>query len=213
LPEHATITDMTTRLIDLRVLELLTARLCHDLIGPVAAIANGVELLGEDDPEFVRDAVALVGDSARKANARLQFYRFAYGFRGGGLTGPAPHRLASELFAETAIACDYGVEARALPVERQKLACLMLAVAGEGLPRGGRLALGVGDGEPRVDARGDGSGPSPEVRDALTLAAPVEELTTRSAGAYFTGLIAAVQGLQLAINDKQGGFELAAKPS
>jgi len=40
---------MTMRLIDLRVLELLTARLCHDLIGPVAAIANGVELLGEDE--------------------------------------------------------------------------------------------------------------------------------------------------------------------
>ena len=79
------------------------ARLCHDLIGPVAAIANGVELLGEDDPDFVRDAVALVGNSARKANARLQFFRFAYGFGGGGLAGPAPHQLAAEYFAETAI--------------------------------------------------------------------------------------------------------------
>ena len=89
-----------THIIDLRVLELLTARLCHDLIGPVAAIANGVELLGEDDPDFVRDAVALVGDSARKAITRLQLYRFAYGFSGGGLAGAAPHQLAAELFEE-----------------------------------------------------------------------------------------------------------------
>src|SRR5215217_2222119 len=107
-----------TRLIDLHVLELLAARLCHDLIGPVAAIANGVELLAEDDPEFVRDAVTLVGDSARKANRRLQFYRFVYGFGGGSLTGPAPHQLAVEFFAETAIDCDYGAGVRALPLDQ-----------------------------------------------------------------------------------------------
>ena len=203
---------MTTRLIDLRVLELLTARLCHDLIGPVAAIANGVELLGEDDPDFVRDAVALVGDSSRKANARLQFYRFAYGFRGGGLTGPAPHQLAVEYFAETATACDYAAAARALPVERQKLACLMLAVAGEGLPRGGRLAVAVGDAGPRVEATGDGTGPSPEMRAALTLAAPIEALTTRSVGAYFAALIADAQNLRLTTADRPGGFNLVASP-
>jgi histidine phosphotransferase ChpT len=204
---------MATRLIDLRVLELLAARLCHDLIGPVAAIANGVELLGEDDPEFVRDAVALFGDSARKANARLQFYRFAYGFGGGGLTGPAPHQLAAGFFAETAIHCDYSASASALPIERQKLACTMLAVAGEGLPRGGHLALGVRDAEPWIAASGDGDGPSPEARAALLLAAPVEALTTRTVGAYFAGLIASAQGLRLGIADRSGGFELAAAPA
>ncbi len=83
----------------LRVVELLAARLCHDLISPVAAIANGAELLGEDDPDFVREAVALVSSSARDANTRLQFFRFAYGFGGGGLAGPAPHLLAAEYFA------------------------------------------------------------------------------------------------------------------
>ena len=87
----------------LRVVELLAARLCHDLISPVAAIANGAELLGEDDPDFVREAVALVGNSAREANARLQFFRFAYGFGGGGLAGPAPHLLAAEYFAGSVI--------------------------------------------------------------------------------------------------------------
>jgi histidine phosphotransferase ChpT len=201
-----------TRPIDLRVLELIAARLCHDLIGPVAAIANGVELLGEDDPDFVRDAVALVGDSARKANARLQFYRFAYGFGGGGLTGPAPHQLAAELFAETAIECDYGADARALPIGRQKLACTMLTVAGEGLPRGGRLALGVGAAGPKIDASGEGNGPSPDARAALLLEAPVSALTTRTVGAYFAGLIAEAQDLRLRIADTSGGFELVAEP-
>src|ERR1700726_3963388 len=130
-----------TQPVDLRVLELLAARLCHDLIGPVAAIGNGVELLADEDPDFVRDALALVEESARKANRRLQFYRFAYGFGGGGLTGPAPHQLAHEFFAETAIGCDYAANARDMPLQRQKLACVMLAVAADGLPRGGSLQL------------------------------------------------------------------------
>ena len=197
-----------TRPIELRVLELLAARLCHDLIGPLAAIANGVELLGEDDPDFVRDAVALVGDSARKANARLQFYRFAYGFSGGGLTGPAPHQLAAEFFAESATECDYGAALRELPVGQQKLACAMLAAAGEGLPRGGRLALALGAAGPEVEASGEGTGPSPEARAALALAAPVEALTTRTVGAYFAGLLAEMQGLRIAVSDRPGGFRL-----
>lgn len=199
-----------TRPIDLRVVELLAAKLCHDLIGPVSAIANGVELLGEDDPDFVKDAVALVGDSARKANRRLQFYRFSYGFSGGGLTGPAPHRLATEFFAETAIECDYGAPASALPLDQQKLACAMLAVAGEGLPRGGRLALGIGAAGLEVDAIGTGAGPSSEARAALSLAVPVVELTTRTIGAYFAGLLAEAQSLRLVVDDTAGGFRLRA---
>ena len=94
---HAKI-DVMSVTAPLRVFELLAARLCHDLISPVAAIANGAELLGEDDPDFVREAVALVGNSARNANARLQYFRFAYGFGGGGLAGPAPHQLAADVF-------------------------------------------------------------------------------------------------------------------
>jgi histidine phosphotransferase ChpT len=197
-----------TRLIDLRVLELLAARLCHDLIGPVAAIANGVELLAEDDPEFVRDAVALVGDSARKVNRRLQFYRFVYGFGGGMLTGPAPHLLAAEFFAESPIECDYGAGVRALPVDQQKLACAMLTVAGEGLPRGGRLALALGPAGPEVEAVGEAPGPSPEARAALALAAVPADLTSRTVGAYFAGLLAEAQGRRLTVAERPGGFRL-----
>jgi histidine phosphotransferase ChpT len=197
------------RPIELRVLELLAARLCHDLISPVSAIANGVELMAEDDPEFVRDAAALVGDSARKVNRRLQFFRFTLGFGGGGMTGPAPHVLAAEFFAESGVVCDYGAEARALPAERQKLACAMLTCAGEGLPRGGRLALGVGVSGPEIDATGAGSGPSPEQRVALALATAASELTTRTVTAYFAGLLADVQGCRLVVADQPGGFRLA----
>ena len=196
------------RTIDLRVVELIAARLCHDLIGPISAIGNGVELLADDDPDFVKDAVSLVGDSARKASSCLQFYRFAYGFSGGGLTGPAPHQLAAELFADTAIECDYRAEARALPIDQQKLACAMLALSGEGLPRGGRLVVGAGTVGPEVEATGAGHGPLPEVRAALALATPTAELTSRTVGGYFAGLLAEAFGWRLVIADQPGGFRL-----
>jgi histidine phosphotransferase ChpT len=199
-----------TRAIDLRVVALLAARLCHDLIGPVAAIGNGVELLAEEEGEFARDAVALIGDSAKKANARLQFYRFAYGFNGGGLTGPAPYLLAEGFFAETAIACDYRSDLRVLPLDRQKLACAMLAMAGEALPRGGRVVATAGASGPEIAATGQGAGPSSELRAALALEATPAALTSRTVGGYFAGLLAAAQGLRLVVADQPAGFRLSA---
>ncbi|HLY46689.1 MAG TPA: histidine phosphotransferase family protein [Stellaceae bacterium] len=200
--------------VDLRIVELMAARLCHDLIGPVAAIGNGVELMAEEAPDFVGEAIALVGDSARKANKRLQFYRFAYGFSGGGLTGPPPHVLAVDFFAESAIVCDYGAAARILPLDQQKLACAMLAVAGEALPRGGRLALEVeAAGQAiglAVEAVGEGRGPSPEIRAALQLGVPVGELNSRAVGGYFAGLLGEALGWRLDVADRPGGFRLAA---
>src|SRR5882672_12277112 len=68
---HASMTSMAL-MIDMRVCELLTARLCHDLAGPIAAIGNGAELLDDEDPDFVRQAATLIGDSAGTAAKRLQ---------------------------------------------------------------------------------------------------------------------------------------------
>src|SRR3984893_5429611 len=99
-------------MVDIRVLELLAARLCHELISPVGAIANGVELLGEDDPEFVRDAMALIGQSARKAGQRLPFYRFAYGTSATGeAAGPDPRALVGGLFEGGKLSCVWHAEA------------------------------------------------------------------------------------------------------
>jgi histidine phosphotransferase ChpT len=194
----------------LRVVELLAARLCHDLISPVSAIANGAELLGEDDPDFVREAVALVDSSARNANARLQFFRFAYGFSGSGLAGPAPHLLAAEYFAGSAVICDYREAARALPLGEQKLACAMLLVAGEALPRGGRLVVDAASEGPEIDAIGDTVTLPAEARSALARTTDPAELTTRTVTPYFAGLLAAAQGRTLVVSDRPGGFSLGA---
>jgi histidine phosphotransferase ChpT len=201
--------------IDIRVAELLAARLCHELISPIAAVGNGVELLGEEDADFVRDALSLVADSAQKAARRLQFYRFAFGFAGSGaLAGPPPHQLAAEFFADTRVVCDYPEAARNLPLPWQKLACNLLAVGAEALPRGGHLRLdAIGDGA-AVDGEGEGAMPSPEMRSALALATPVEELGSRTIGAYFAGLLAAALGRNITVTGSvPGRFRLSVAPT
>ena len=187
----------STGTVDLRVLELLTARLCHELSGPIAAISNGVELLAEEDPSlgsapnpaFLHDAVGLVSESARRARLRLQFYRFAYGFSSGStIAGPAPHEIATGFLAATNISGDYAEGIRMMSPDWQKLACNLLSVGADALPRGGRLVLT--DDPLSLEAVGEPAALSAEAREALMLATPIADLTARTVQPYFTGLLA-----------------------
>jgi histidine phosphotransferase ChpT len=194
--------------IDMRVCELLAARLCHDMAGPIAAIANGAELLDDDDPDFAREAAALIGDSARTAAKRLQLFRYVFGFSRGAHAGPPPHALAGEYFAGSAIQCDYPDSVRELEPEWQRLACSLLFVGAEGLPRGGRLALETSPGGLVLTATGEGEGPLAESREALARAASVGELTSRGVCAYFAGLLAEGLGRRLELTVEPGSFRL-----
>ena len=198
-----------SRQIDLRVLELLTARLCHELSGPVAAINNGIELLSEEGADLLGEAVPLVSDSARRAAARLRFFRFAYGYsERSANAGPAPHEVATGFFAENRIVFDYPADARLLPLDWQQLACNLLAVARDALPRGGRLALTA---RPlAVEAVGEAVLLSPEMRVALALETPSNELTARTVHPYFTALLALALGRRLIATSEPGRLRLAA---
>src|ERR1700761_5517418 len=68
--------------IDLRVLELLASKLAHDLVSPVSAINNGVELIEDIGGSVVDEAMKLIGDSAQHASRRLRLFRMAYGRAG-----------------------------------------------------------------------------------------------------------------------------------
>jgi len=207
------------RPLDMRVLELLTARLCHELSGPIAAINNGVELLadepaaetGGEDPNFAQSALAVVGDSAHRAANRLQFYRFAYGFgRGGGMVGSSPGDLARLLFEGTRIICDYAESTRALPLDGQKLACNLLLVGTEALSGRGTLALTDGPAGLNLKATGETAALPPETSAALVLATPVEALSSRTVQAYFTGLLAEALGCRLIRAAEPGQIRLTA---
>jgi histidine phosphotransferase ChpT len=184
--------------VDMRILELLASRLCHEMSGPVAAVNNGIELLAEEEADFQSDALTLVGDSARRASLQLQFYRFAYGYScGRAMAGAAPPELAARFFDATGIACDYGETVRLLPLDIQKLACNLLLVGAETLSRGGSLTLSDGPQGLDLEVAGETVFLSPEISAALVLATPVATLTARTVQAYFTGLLAETLGCSL----------------
>lgn len=195
---------------DLRLISLLTARLCHELVTPITAIGNGAELIVEGDADFAHEATALVADSARRAASRLQFYRFAYGFGGGDLApGLAPSDLAIGFFEASGIAVSYPAAVRQLPLEWQKLACNLLLLGREGLPRGGALSLEKDAAGPGLQAIGDSAALAADFRTALALEAPTQALTVRTAQACFTGLLARSLGCRLKATAAQtGGFRL-----
>jgi histidine phosphotransferase ChpT len=199
-------------MLDLRVCQLLTSRLCHDLSGPIAAISNGAELLGDDDPDFAREAAGLIAESGRTAAKRLQLFRFVYGFNQGALAGPPPHALVGEYFAGTAIACDYPAAARDWLLERQRLAGNLLIVAGDALPRGGQLSLKAEADGVLVEGSGDGGGPSAEACAALNPATPVDVLTSRTVVFYIAGKIAEALGWRLIVSTEPGRFRIGTAP-
>jgi histidine phosphotransferase ChpT len=193
----------------LRLLALVSARLCHELSGPIAAINNGVELIAEEDSGFIGDAMALVNDSARRARDRLQFYRFAYGFSDAAMgAGPAPHELWRGFFDPSRIASDCAENIWSLSPHWQKLACNLLAVGADILPRGGHVTLAYGP--LTLEAMGEAAALSEEASAALMLRAPVSRLTARTVHAYFTGLLAKSLGCRIVATAEPGRVQITA---
>ena len=189
--------------IDFRVLELLCGRLCHDLISPVGAINNGIELLDDDDPEFVKEAMTLIGQSAKKAGQRLQFYRFAYGTAGTGASGGSAvdaRDCVQALLDGGKVRCEWDAAVSALPLAWQRLACNLVVLAAEALPRGGTVSVQA-KGSPglEITAEGDSLKLPDEQRAALDAAMMPEDLTARSVHAFYTNRLAQQIGARLGL--------------
>jgi histidine phosphotransferase ChpT len=63
---------------------LLCSRLCHDLLSPVGALNNGLELMAdEQDPDMRERCLELLSESAKASANKLKFFRLAFGAGGG----------------------------------------------------------------------------------------------------------------------------------
>ena len=134
-------------LVDMRVTQLLSSRLCHDLIGPVSAVQNGTELIDEMGSDAEGDALRLISMSADQLSARLAFFRVAFGM--GGLSGVKPmvvevREIAFAYFNGGRVALDWKKEKDTsfdlnTPLSILKLLMNLLLVGIDALPRGGVL--------------------------------------------------------------------------
>jgi histidine phosphotransferase ChpT len=198
---------------DLQILELVCSRLCHDLISPVGAVGNGLELMAEEgDAELLEDARRLVESSTHRASALLQMYRSAYGNAGNQPSFGAGEavKLAREALDSSRIEFRADLPAVAdWPQGFGKLLLNAILTTVEWLPRGGVLSLTASEtsGKAAFDLTTEGqqAGYSSDVARLIALDRRTVELTAHNIQPYLTGLIAANHKYRLELSQPAAG--------
>jgi histidine phosphotransferase ChpT len=187
---------------DIRVVELLCSRLCHELVSPVGAINNGVELMEEMGDEMGEEAMRLIAHSAQVTARRLQVLRLAYGAAGTEASSFAEVRTAaSNYLADTKITLDWpaGAVDDTFAGSRgtAKVLLNLIVLAEESLAYGGRLALSGSASSVTVSAIGRAAALKPEIQAAFAGGVEPAALSPRSVHAYATRRFADHYGLSV----------------
>jgi histidine phosphotransferase ChpT len=190
----------------LELAALLCSRVCHDLISPVGAIVNGLEVLDDDpkpdDREFALD---LIRKSAKTASARLQFCRLAFGAAGSAGAqidlGDAQN-MAKGHFEDGKITLAWNLPRLLLPKNRVKLLLNLLVIAQQTIPRGGVLTVdSLGEGEAmgfRITAAGLNARVSQPVADLLASGSS-NAVDAHAVQPYYTRLLADACGISISL--------------
>ncbi|MDN2567801.1 histidine phosphotransferase family protein [Aquibium sp. A9E412] len=190
---------------------LLCSRVCHDIISPVGAINNGLELLDEGGAD--EEAMMLIRASARNASARLQFARIAFGAAGSaGMqidTGDA-ESVATAFIRNEKPELEWRGARALLPKNAVKLLLNLLLVANAAIPRGGKLTVELAelDSAPvfTITARGPMVRVPPKFLELHSGGAPSEPIDAHSVQFYYTLLLARETGM--AIDMRAGAEEI-----
>lgn len=182
---------------------LLCSRLCHDLVSPVGAINNGLELLSGEKDETMREAVFdLIEKSTQQTSNKLQFFRLAFGAAGGfssHLDTREAEKSLRAFLAGSKIELNWNVTANELTKGGVKLLLNLSLVAAEALIRGGTLTVEFAAGTDatvsiRVVAEGERVIFSDEVRAAVLGQSAEDDLEPRLAPAFLASVVAAELG-------------------
>lgn len=207
---------------------LLASRVCHDVISPVGAIVNGLEILeDEKDAEMRAEALNLIRASAQNASARLQFCRLAFGAVGSAGasidTGDA-EKVARGLFSDPKIRLDWRAARVLMPKNKVKLILNLCLIGAASIPRGGevvvetfeRRADGAEATTPALELHVRASGPNAKL-PARTLAILAghegEPIDAHAIQPYYALLVARVAGMALRIDADAKTVAIVAVPS
>ena len=198
-------TDIKLEALDLAA--LLCSRVCHDVISPVGAIVNGLEVMDLENDEAMRaDALKLVRESAARASSRLQFARLAFGAAGSAgasIDLGAAQAVARTYFDDEKAELVWDAPRLFLPKNKVKLLLNLLLLAGPAIPRGGTIKVvvdGVVDQDANaitVTATGPNARIPPHAADLLAGRSPSGGIDAHAIQPYYTGLIARAAGMQV----------------
>jgi histidine phosphotransferase ChpT len=192
---------------------LLCSRVCHDVISPVGAIVNGLEVLEDENDPAMRDfAFDLIRKSSRQASARLQFARLAFGAAGSAGAsidlGDA-EQVARGLFQDDKITLTWSSPRALLPKNKVKLLLNLLVTAISAIPRGGVIdvavtgAAGMGDAPTvafTLKSKGLNARIPPHV-EALLAGAPESGIVdAHGVQTYYAGLVARAAGMRVSLS-------------
>jgi histidine phosphotransferase ChpT len=191
---------------------MLCSRLCHDMLSPVGALANGLELLAEEKDAAMRaQVVELLEQSARISTDKLKFFRLAFGAAGGfGEAIPIDEAKAviNALAADNKrVTLNWAIADPSLPKPAVKVLLNLAQIALESLVRGGTLDIGAERREGAVEivarAKGDRIAFDENIGRALQGDLASHEITSRTAAAHMIALVAEelAGGLQYKLAD------------
>ena len=196
---------------------LVCSRVCHDVISPVGAIVNGLEVFADEKDEKMKEvALDLIRKSAIQASARLQFARIAFGAAGSAGAqidlGDAAE-VTQGFFADERLKVVWNLPRTLLPKNRVKLLLNLLMIASAAIPRGGTLTVDpIGEGEGmgfRLQAEGALARIPPKA-EALLAGTPAESLDAHVIQPYYAGLLARAARVKVAIASEGGAIVLTA---
>lgn len=200
---------------------LLCSRVCHDLISPVGAIGNGLEVLEDDnDPSMREFALDLIRKSARTASARVQFARIAFG--ASGSAGAAidladAEKLSRNMYADEKPELSWSAPQALFPKNKVKLLLNLVVIAATAIPRGGLIDVKVtGDGDaPEMVIRAKGSHARIPPHAEELIAGTPENGAIDSHGilAYYAGLVARAAAMTVTFSIEGDEVTIRAVPA
>ena len=200
---------------------LLCSRVCHDVISPVGAIVNGLEVLEDEKDESMRVfALDLIKKSSKQASARLQFARIAFGAAGSAGssidTGDA-EQVARSFLQDEKNSLTWTAQRVYMPKNKVKLLLNLLVLAVSAIPRGGNLDVTVeGQAEaPKftITAKGLNARVPPHAEDLLAGRTESGSVDAHSIQVFYTGLIARAASMSVSLAIEGDVVTINAVPS
>lgn len=204
---------------DLRIAALMCSRVCHDLISPVSALNNGIEVLNEDDDPEMRDhALSLIEMSGQQASAKLQFARLAFGassFAADDLPFTEAQKVLDALLVSGKLKTNWVDAERTVDKSIIKILMNLSVLAADMIPRGGLLTFecAPADGGFVIRAEGDRARLAEAVANALNGTLAEDDLDPRSIQPFVTGVLIEDAGLVLKIAQDEGCIQLSLHPA
>ncbi len=199
---------------DLDLAALLCSRVCHDVISPVGAVANGLEVLEDEDDEEMREvALDLVRRSARQASAKLQFCRLAFGAsgsQGSNIDLGEAGDVARMFVGDEKVKLDWQAPRENRPKLEVKLLMNMMLVAMTTIPRGGVVEINVNGTSLTARSRGENARISDKLAQVLDGSLPDDEMDARLVQPYYMKRLAGEAGFDLILELSDDGATITA---